>query len=146
MKAQILATRAAERSIITRRSDLEWEAKVRGELIFSTIALLVATTTNASAFSASFQWCGGGSPVFSLSGVPNGKTSLQFHMVDLDVPSYNHGGGSVQYKVTNSGMRCAYKLHATKSPQWKPFIRVRRYAYGSTHNVPRCSKFHEKIS
>jgi phosphatidylethanolamine-binding protein (PEBP) family uncharacterized protein len=62
------------------------------------VGLLVASTVNASAFSATFRWCGLGSPVFSLAGVPKGTTTLQFHMVDLDVPSYNHGGGAVPYK------------------------------------------------
>jgi phosphatidylethanolamine-binding protein (PEBP) family uncharacterized protein len=71
---------------------------VRVRLIFCAVGLLVASTVNASAFSVSFRWCGSGSPAFSLSGVPKGTTSLQFHMVDLDVPSYNHGGGSVPYK------------------------------------------------
>ncbi|MFB9266732.1 phospholipid-binding protein [Bradyrhizobium erythrophlei] len=61
-------------------------------------ALLVMSTADASAFSMSFRWCGSGSPVFSLSGVPKGAATLQFHMVDLQVPSYNHGGGTVTYK------------------------------------------------
>jgi len=72
--------------------------KMRLRLIFCAVGLLVASTVNASAFSLSFRWCGSGSPAFSLSGVPKGTTSLQFHMVDLDVPSYNHGGGTVPYK------------------------------------------------
>jgi phosphatidylethanolamine-binding protein (PEBP) family uncharacterized protein len=61
-------------------------------------ALLAISTADASAFSMTYRWCGLSSPVFSLSGVPKGTTSLQFHMVDLQVPSYNHGGGSVAYK------------------------------------------------
>jgi phosphatidylethanolamine-binding protein (PEBP) family uncharacterized protein len=60
-------------------------------------AFLAACTANASAFSMSFRWCGSGSPVFSLTGEPKGTTNLQFHMVDLDVPSYNHDGGTVAY-------------------------------------------------
>src|SRR3954447_1903347 len=66
--------------------------------IFSYAAgLLIVSTVNASAFSISFKWCGGPSPVFSLSGVPSGTKSLQFHMIDLDKPDYNHGGGNVAY-------------------------------------------------
>ena len=34
---------------------------------------------------------------FSLSGVPNGTKTLQFHMIDLDKPDYDHGGGNVAY-------------------------------------------------
>ena len=61
-------------------------------------ALLVMSAADASAFSMSFRWCGLGSPVFSLSDVPKGTATLQFHMVDLHVPGYNHGGGAVPLK------------------------------------------------
>jgi phosphatidylethanolamine-binding protein (PEBP) family uncharacterized protein len=70
---------------------------MRIQLISYATGLLIATTINASAFSISFKWCGGPSPVFSLSGVPNGTKTLQFHMLDLDAPNYNHGGGNVAY-------------------------------------------------
>ena len=61
------------------------------------LGLLVAGTVNASAFSATFRWCSSGSPAFSIAGVPKGTTSLQFHMIDLDLPSFNHGGGILPY-------------------------------------------------
>ncbi|MFO1082994.1 MAG: YbhB/YbcL family Raf kinase inhibitor-like protein [Reyranellaceae bacterium] len=37
------------------------------------------------------------SPAFSLTGVPAGTTELEFRMVDLDAPRFNHGGGKVRY-------------------------------------------------
>ena len=37
------------------------------------------------------------SPAFSLAGVPAGTAELEFRMVDLDAPSFNHGGGKVRY-------------------------------------------------
>lgn len=61
-------------------------------------ALFIMSSADASALSMSFRWCGLGSPVFSVSAVPKGTATLQFHMVDLQVPSYNHGGGTVPYK------------------------------------------------
>ena len=61
------------------------------------VCLVSASTVDASAMSISFRWCGGPSPVFSLSGVPKGTKSLQFHMIDLDKPDYNHGGGNLGY-------------------------------------------------
>lgn len=70
--------------------------KVRTGLFIS--AFLAASTVNASAFQMSFKWCGSGSPAFSLSGVPKGTVKLSFHMIDLDKPSYNHGGGDVVYR------------------------------------------------
>jgi hypothetical protein len=65
------------------------------------LGFFVVSTADASAFSMNFRWCGSGSPVFSLSGVPKGTTTLQFHMVDLDVPGYNHGGGPSHIKVSH---------------------------------------------
>jgi phosphatidylethanolamine-binding protein (PEBP) family uncharacterized protein len=71
---------------------------MRISLAVCAAAFLAASTVDASAFSMTFRWCGARSPVFSLSDVPNGTTTLQFHMVDLDVPSFNHGGGTVAYR------------------------------------------------
>jgi phosphatidylethanolamine-binding protein (PEBP) family uncharacterized protein len=79
-------------------------------------AFFVIGTADASAFGMSFRWCGLGSPVFSLSGVPKGTTTLQFHMVDLDVPSYNHGGGTVPYKGQASVACGALTNYSPPSP------------------------------
>lgn len=38
------------------------------------------------------------SPPISLSGVPAGTAKLDIRMMDLDAPSYDHGGGKVDYK------------------------------------------------
>lgn len=40
-------------------------------------------------------------PVFELTNVPAGTERVDFRMTDLDVPSYNHGGGSAV--VTGDG-------------------------------------------
>ena len=37
------------------------------------------------------------SPAFAVSGVPSGTAELEFRMVDLDAPRFNHGGGKVRY-------------------------------------------------
>lgn len=42
-----------------------------------------------------------GNPAFKLSGVPGGTASIEFRLKDLDVPSYNHGGGKL--RMTGSG-------------------------------------------
>ncbi|MBN2125206.1 MAG: phospholipid-binding protein [Deltaproteobacteria bacterium] len=63
----------------------------------------------AGEFSISFDWgdiplCTSGSPNvvpnprFVLSNVPEGTKFIEFTMTDLDVPSYNHGGGTIEYK------------------------------------------------
>ena len=69
---------------------------------------LVAPQASAADFSVGFAWgnlkkCTSGNPntvpnpKFTLRGVPAGTVSIQFRMVDLAVPSYPHGGGTVKY-------------------------------------------------
>lgn len=52
-------------------------------------------------------------PEFELSGVPPGTERVDFRMTDLDVPAYNHGGGSVA--VTGDG-KIAPGAFTYKSP------------------------------
>ena len=66
------------------------------------IALMMATTKHAGAFSAAFSWagipaCEKISPAFRLAGVPAGTKLLRFAMVDLDVPTFRHGGSTINY-------------------------------------------------
>lgn len=89
---------------------------MRGRLAVIGPLFLIAGTVDASAFSMSYRWCGLSSPVFSLSGVPKGTTTLQFHMVDLDAPNYNHGGGSVPYKGQASVACGALNNYTPPSP------------------------------
>ena len=58
--------------------------------------------TNLAPLSVAFEWssadkCATSSPAFTVSGVPEGTAKLKFKMTDLDVPSYNHGGGTVAF-------------------------------------------------
>jgi len=57
----------------------------------------LAPHSSAWAFSASFKWCSGESPSFSLVDVPKGTKVLSFHMDDLMMASYNHGGGELNF-------------------------------------------------
>ena len=50
------------------------------------VGLLMAGTSNASAMSMSFKWCGRPSSRIHFGGVPNGTKTLEFHMIDLDKP------------------------------------------------------------
>lgn len=69
---------------------------------------MAVQTAGAADFSIGFDWgnlkkCTSGNPntvsnpKFKLRGVPGGTASIQFRMVDLAVPSYPHGGGTVKY-------------------------------------------------
>jgi phosphatidylethanolamine-binding protein (PEBP) family uncharacterized protein len=66
-------------------------------------ALLVLTSTyEASAFSASFSWsgiraCGRTSPGFTIHDAPKGTESLRFMMNDKDAPNFQHGGSTIPY-------------------------------------------------
>lgn len=71
------------------------------------LALLAAcqTTkdaTNLAALDVNWTWvksngCSSKPPAFTVNGVPAGTKTLKFAMTDLNVPSYDHGGGTVTY-------------------------------------------------
>jgi hypothetical protein len=60
------------------------------------LVLLVSHPVYAADFGVKFQWCDY-SAQFNVANVPKGTQQLKFKMVDLDVPSFNHGGGTVNY-------------------------------------------------
>src|SRR5208283_69851 len=66
------------------------------------VAAIVSCPSGAFAMSVKFSWagyqaCSSSSPAFNVSDVPTGTTRLAFKMVDQNVPSYPHGGGTVSY-------------------------------------------------
>ena len=72
------------------------------------LALLASTGTAMADFQLSISSWGNiplctsgrpntvGNPQFTLRDIPEGTTRLDFEMVDLDVPGYDHGGGRVR--------------------------------------------------
>jgi len=61
---------------------------------------------NMVALDVSFDWhgtsaCSTKPPAFVISNIPADTASLRFKMVDLDVPTYNHGGGTIDYSGSN---------------------------------------------
>ncbi|HRJ69699.1 MAG TPA: phospholipid-binding protein [Beijerinckiaceae bacterium] len=75
--------------------------------ILAATGLILAATGGAQALSLKASWgsaagCGGQSPAFVLGAVPKGTAKLDFKMVDLDLPSYPHGGGSVAFAGKSS--------------------------------------------
>ena len=55
---------------------------------------------NAVTLDVDFSWektarCSNVSPVIRVGGFPKGTVSFKVRLVDLDVPSWNHGGGTV---------------------------------------------------
>ena len=100
-------------------------------------SLFVLSTADASAFSMNFRWCGtGSSPVFSLSGVPKGTTTLEFHMDDLDYSSANHGGGTVAYtgqKTVPCGALQIYNPPAPPNGSHRYQVTVRALGPGNSN-------------
>lgn len=74
------------------------KSRLASHLAASAVAglTLSLSASSALAFSASFSWCSG-SPRFTLTDVPQGTAKLDFHMTDLNKPSFHHGGGTVDY-------------------------------------------------
>ena len=83
--------------------------------IFLALAALgLSATTAAAEMSLAFSWgdiprCTTGrpntvpNPAFALKGVPKGTNRIVFKLKDLDVPGYNHGGGTVKVQMSGSG-------------------------------------------
>lgn len=70
--------------------------------------ILFSAPAHSAEFSIGFDWgglkkCTSGnpntvpSPRFTVKGAPAGTVAIQFRMVDLNVPSYPHGGGKAAY-------------------------------------------------
>lgn len=88
------------------------------------ISLAVAQHAVADDFTLAFEWgdiplCTSGNPntvpnpTFTLTNVPEGTKFLSFTLTDLDVASYNHGGGTIEYTGENVIAPGAFKY---KSP------------------------------
>lgn len=66
-------------------------------------AAMAMTASPAYSFGLSFEWgptkkCfDSKSPPITLSKVPKGTAKIRFRMVDINVPDYPHGGGTVTY-------------------------------------------------
>ena len=70
----------------------------RNLLLVATFVSFISVSSAYSAdFGIKFAWCES-TPEFTLSNVPKGTTKLDLRMVDLDVPSYNHGGAVLDFK------------------------------------------------
>ena len=57
---------------------------------------------NVSRLGVDFSWedtsrCSSTSPAFTITDVPQQTDQLHFKMKDLNVPSFNHGGGTIEY-------------------------------------------------
>lgn len=68
------------------------------------LTLLFSNITHAANFSADFKWlskhrCSGTSPEFNLVDIPEGTTDIAVSLNDLDMRSFDHGGGRVRSEI-----------------------------------------------
>lgn len=70
--------------------------------LLGSILAAAVLPARADAFTVRFSWtgipaCETISPAFELGAVPPGTRRLSFKMIDLNVPTFHHGGSTVAY-------------------------------------------------
>ena len=113
---------------------------MRSLLSFVVCVFMFASSASAEEFTIDFEWgdiplCTSGTPntvpnpKFVLSGVPQGTKVISFQMTDLDVPSYNHGGGKIEYTGQNVIEPGSFKYQSPCPPngshtyEWKAYAK-----------------------
>jgi phosphatidylethanolamine-binding protein (PEBP) family uncharacterized protein len=102
-----------------------------------------AIPSPAMAFEISFDWaglkrCTSGqpntvtNPAFTLKDVPLGTKFIKFRLTDVDVPDYNHGGGTVAYEGQTKIDPGAFKYKSPCPPggshsyEWKATAQTKK--------------------
>ena len=99
-------TSLADRTSIRRKA-------TGAAVMYSALSWCFGSPAASEEFSISFEWgdfplCTSGdpnmvkSPKFAVQGLPEGTNFIEFVLVDLDVPDFDHGGGVVS--VTKDGI------------------------------------------
>jgi phosphatidylethanolamine-binding protein (PEBP) family uncharacterized protein len=76
----------------------------------------------AVAMSLDFSWagvagCTAKPPAFMLSDVPEGTSRLAFSMVDLNLPSFPHGGGTIDYRGSDQVAAASFAYQGPCPPK-----------------------------
>ena len=116
---------------------------MKNKLSLVAVLCAMAASPAVAEFKISFDWAGLKSctsgrpnvvknPAFKVSGVPAGTTVIQFKMKDLDVPSYNHGGGWVKMSADGTAPVGAFKYKSPCPPsgshtyQWTAVAKTKK--------------------
>ena len=73
--------------------------------IFLTLLLLITTTElYAQTLNVDFKWmlkhqCSKSSPELKVENIPKGTVEMRIQMIDLDMRTFNHGGGNLKYEA-----------------------------------------------
>lgn len=125
------------------------------------MGIFFTTSAMASDFSISFEWgniplCTSGTPntvpnpKFILSNVPEGTKFIQFTMTDLDVPNYDHGGGTVAYTGKNIIEPGAFKYSSPCPPngshnyEWTAKAKKKKGLFGGSVGKAKAKKSYPK--
>ena len=122
---------------------------------------VAAGPAQAAEFRISFNWsglklCTSGrpntvaNPAFTVKGVPKGTKFIQFRLVDLDVPSYNHGGGVVAISKDGKIPRGAFKYkspcppNGTHTYEWTATAKTKKGFGGQKLGVAKAQRKYPK--
>jgi phosphatidylethanolamine-binding protein (PEBP) family uncharacterized protein len=94
--------------------------------------ITAASSAGAASLSISFNWCPDRSAAFKIGKVPAGTKTLRFKLTDLDVPTYNHGGGDVAASGTSASVPCgSFGMFSYNGPN-PPAGQVHSYRWSVT--------------
>tara|TARA_B100000242_G_C42769516_1_gene358392 strand:- start:153 stop:548 length:396 start_codon:yes stop_codon:yes gene_type:complete len=128
-------------------------------LILTILSLFFSFSALSSDFEISFEWgnlliCTSGNPntvknpEFEIKNVPEGTKWIEFKLVDLNVPSYNHGGGWVEYNGQNTVETGIFSYKSPCPPdgkhkyQWTAYAKASKGTFAKTISKASASKFY----
>jgi len=135
------------------------ESDMRRTILFISILIAFSASSNAEEFSIEFDWsnlkkCTSGrpntvaNPMFTMNNVPKTTKWIYFKLVDLDVRSYNHGGGWVEYTGQSTVEPGAFKYKSPCPPngkhkyQWTASAKNKKSSFGGTIESATASKMY----
>jgi phosphatidylethanolamine-binding protein (PEBP) family uncharacterized protein len=132
---------------------------MRKIILLISLALIFSATSKAEEFSLEFDWsdlerCTSGrpntvtNPTFTLNNVPQGTTWIYFKLTDLDVRSYNHGGGWVEFTGQSTIEPGVFKYKSPCPPngkheyEWTATAKSKKSAFGNTIQSAKSSQMY----
>jgi len=100
------------------------------KILIVCLSVALANATQADEFQFDFSWAGlrlciSGNPnmvpnpIFKVSGLPKGTVGIDFRLKDLNVPSYNHGGGWIKISEDGAVTANSFKYKSPCPPNGK---------------------------
>ncbi len=96
--------------------------------------LFFAATAAQAQMTADFEWlrehqCSAKSPVITVAGIPAGAIKLSASMIDNDMQTFNHGGGSVD--IANAS---EFKIESGALKDYRGPCPPNFYSFGHDYN------------